>query len=69
MRQAIRIKIYAEWKKEAKVWVASSSDICGLSTEARTLQALEYRLNKIIPEFFKLNGIKGEAALIVNSAF
>ena len=68
MKQAERIKIYAEWKKEANIWVASSSDICGLETEAGTLQALEDRLKEMIPELFQLNGIKGEAVLIVNFA-
>ncbi len=66
MKQTVLFKIYAVWKKEANVWVASSSDICGLETEAKTLQALEEKLNRIIPDLFQLNGIKGETALIVN---
>lgn len=66
MRQVKQVKIYAEWKKEAKVWVASSADIFGLATEAGTLQALEDRLNMIIPGLFEINGVKGEAALIIS---
>ena len=68
MKQAVLFKIYAVWKKEATVWVASSSDICGLETEAGTLRALEEKLNKIIPDLLERNGIEGEAALIVNCA-
>ena len=66
MKQLKQVKIYAEWKKEAKVWVASSTDISGLATEAGTLPALEDRLKKIIPGLFELNGVKGEAALIIS---
>lgn len=66
MRQVRQVKIYAKWKKDARVWVASSADIFGLATEARTLQALEDRLNKIIPGLFEMNGVKGEAALIIH---
>ena len=68
LKQAVLFKIYAEWKKEADVWVASSSDLRGFKTEAGTLQALEAKLDKIIPAIFELNGIESEAALIVNSA-
>ena len=67
MRQAVRLKIYAEWKKEARLWVASSSDIGGLAAEAGTLEALEARLEQILPELMQVNGVSGQAALIVNS--
>ena len=66
MNQVTQIKIFAEWKKEANVWVASSADISGLATEAGTLPALEDRLKKILPGLFELNGVKGEAALIIS---
>lgn len=61
-----RIKIYAQWQKEARVWQVSSADISGLTAEAGTLQDLEDRLNKIIPGLFEINGIVGEAALIIS---
>ena len=68
MRQAVRLKIYAEWQKEARLWVASSADIRGLAAEAGTLEALEHRLEKILPQLMQLNGLQGQAALIVSSA-
>ena len=68
MKQAVLVKIYAVWKKEANVWVASSSDIYGVETEAKTLMALEEKLNQIIPDLLQLNGIDGKTALIVNCA-
>lgn len=66
MNQVKQVKIYAQWQKEAKVWVASSADILGLETEAGTLPALEDRLKQIIPGLFEINGVKGEAALIIS---
>ena len=69
MQQAVRLKIYAEWKTEARRWVASSSDIRDLAAEAGTLEALEARLEQIVPELMQLHGLDGQAALIVNSAY
>ena len=68
MKQAVSIRIYAEWENERKQWVASSSDLCGLDTEAGTLRALEEKLDTILPELFRKNGIEGRAALIVGAA-
>lgn len=54
------IKIRAEWDEEAKVWVASSEDISGLSTEAATLEALRQKIQIIVPELIELNGFQGD---------
>ncbi len=67
MQQPILIKIYAEWEQERKLWVSSCSDLCGLETEAGTLTALEEKLETLVPDLFRQNGIEGRAALIVNS--
>ncbi len=66
MRQAVQLKIYAVWKKEEKLWVATSPVVSGLTVKADTLAELEDRLNEIIPELAELIGVKNEAALIVN---
>jgi hypothetical protein len=66
MKQVKQVKIFVEWKKEAKVWVVTSADIFGLAAEAGTLPALEDRLKKILPGLFELNGVKGDVALIIS---
>ncbi len=69
MTQMVQFKIYAVWKKEEKLWVATSPVISGLTVRADTLAGLEDRLNEVIPELAKLEGLKGEAALIVNGVW
>lgn len=66
MPQAVLVKIYAEWKREKKLWVAFSSDLGGLETEAGTLQALEEKLDQQLPDLLRQQGIEGRAALIVS---
>jgi hypothetical protein len=48
-------KINAEWDEEAKVWIASSSDIDGLAIEVSTIDALIERLRIVIPELQEAN--------------
>lgn len=43
-------KIEAFWDQEAQVWVAESSDILGLVTEADNLDRLTNKLKQMIPE-------------------
>jgi hypothetical protein len=53
-------KIYgvnAEWDDEASVWVATSSDVPGLVTEAGTLDGLIEKLRVMVPELLELNGL------------
>ncbi|MDB5542282.1 MAG: hypothetical protein JWQ89_4009 [Devosia sp.] len=47
--------VNAFWDDEAKVWVATSDDIPGLTTEARTLDALVARVNAVAPELLDDN--------------
>lgn len=49
--------VRATWDDEAKVWVATSKDVPGLATEAKTCDALLKKLKVIIPELLEANGI------------
>lgn len=48
--------IRAEWDCEAQVWVASSDDVPGLVTEADTVEALDTKLQTLVPELLEANG-------------
>ena len=67
-----KIIVDAMWDDEARVFVATSSDVPGLVTEADTWEALQQKLAVLIPELLELNGgdnlgPDGEADLIVVS--
>lgn len=47
--------VTAFWDDEAKVWVATSDDVPGLATEARTLDALVERVHAVAPELLDDN--------------
>ncbi len=51
------IQIKASWDSEAKVWVAQSSDVPGLVTEAETMEQLIAKLQTMIPELLQANGM------------
>lgn len=51
------IVVRAEWDSEAEVWVASSSDIDGLSVEAATIETLNKKVLAAISDLIELNGI------------
>ncbi len=48
-------KIEAFWDQEIQVWVAESSDILGLVTEADNLDRLTNKLKQMIPELLVAN--------------
>ena len=48
-------KIEAFWDQKAQVWVAESSDILGLVTEADNLDRLTNKLKQMIPELLAAN--------------
>ena len=50
-----RYVVTAEWDDEGEVWVATSDDIPGLVTEAKSLEALLERVSAIAPELLKDN--------------
>lgn len=43
-------RVHVIWDPEAGVWVATSEDIPGLTTEALTLEDLARKLRTLIPE-------------------
>lgn len=58
------IVVRAIWDSEAQVWVASSSDIGGLSVEADTIEALNTKVLAAIADLIELNGIDSDLAEI-----
>lgn len=48
--------IRAEWDDEANAWVATSDDVPGLATEAETIEALNAKLQRMVPELLEANG-------------
>lgn len=53
-------KIYtieAFWDTDVKVWIATSDEVPGLSTEAPTMEKLVKKLDVIVPELLKANGL------------
>lgn len=58
------IVVRALWDAEAQVWVASSSDIDGLSVEAESIEALNAKVLAAIADLIELNGIDSELAEI-----
>ncbi len=51
------IIVNAVWDDEADVWVATTEDLTGLTTEAASLEALREKLVVMIPELLEANGI------------
>ena len=49
------ILVRAEWEPEARVYIATSEDVPGLVAEASTLEALEAKLQVLVPELLELN--------------
>ncbi len=51
--------VRAEWDEVARVWVATSDDVPGLSTEEDNLDGLIEKLKLMIPELLDVNEAKG----------
>ncbi len=49
------IVIRAEWDEDAKVWVASTADIDGLSIEASSMEILLSRIPGVLSDLLELN--------------
>ena len=47
------IRRLATWDPEAQVWVAESTDVPGLVTEAESIQALEAKLPNLIQDLLE----------------
>jgi len=52
--------VRAQGDNEARVWVASSTDIDGLSVEAETIEVLNERVLGAIADLIELNGIDSD---------
>ena len=50
--------VHADWDAEAEVWVATSTDVPGLATEAESVEVLMAKLEVMIPELLEANGIQ-----------
>ena len=48
--------VNAEWDADASVWVATSDDVPGLVTESDTLEALQSKVQLMVPELLEANG-------------
>ena len=58
------IVIHADWDPEAAVWVATTSDLKGLVTEAETMEALRAKLPGMILDLLEEYGISDIPASI-----
>ena len=58
------ILVRAQWDEEAEVWVASSTDISGLSVEAETIERLNAKVLAAISDLIELNGVDTELSEI-----
>ena len=58
------IIVHADWDPEAGVWVATTSDLRGLATEAETLEALRSKLPGMILDLLEEAGVSDLPASI-----
>jgi predicted RNase H-like HicB family nuclease len=58
------IVIHADWDPEAAVWVATTTDLRGLVTEAETIEALRAKLPGMILDLLEENGVSDIPASI-----
>jgi hypothetical protein len=52
----LSIVVRAFWDEEAQVWVATTSDIDGLSVEAETMEHLRTKVLDALSDLIELNG-------------
>lgn len=60
----ISIVVKAQWDDDAKVWVASSSDIQGLAVEAATQEKLQEKVIAAINDLIECNGFESDLSEI-----
>lgn len=58
------ILIHADWDPEASVWVATTSDLRGLVTEAESIEALRAKLPGMILDLLEESGTVDRPASI-----
>jgi hypothetical protein len=55
MTSATVFQVNAFWDADAAVWVATSEDVPGLATEAKSFDELQQKLRSMVPELLVLN--------------
>jgi len=58
------IVVHADWDSEASVWVATTSDLRGLVTEAESIEALRAKLPGMILDLLEESGTVDRPASI-----
>ena len=58
------ILVRACWDDEAKVWVATSNDIAGLSVEGATREELSDKVVAAVSDLIELNGVETDLPAI-----
>jgi hypothetical protein len=58
------IVVHADWDPDASVWVATTSDLRGLVTEAATIEALRAKLPGMILDQLEESGVSDLPASI-----
>ncbi|MBC6442959.1 MAG: DUF1902 domain-containing protein [Rhodobacteraceae bacterium] len=54
--QPVSITVNAQWDPDARVWVATSTDIGGLAIESPTFEALQDKVAAALADLLELNG-------------
>jgi Domain of unknown function (DUF1902) len=49
------LTIHCAYDPDVKVWYVAATDVPGLATEADTMDALEKRIQAVVPELLALN--------------
>lgn len=60
----LSIVVKAQWDDEARVWVASSTDIQGLAIEAQTQEDLQEQVILAVQDLLELNGVESDLSEI-----
>ena len=50
-----RYTVTCHWDQEAQVWFVAETDVPGLATEAATVEEMESKLLRMVPELIALN--------------
>jgi hypothetical protein len=53
--ESVIYQVDAFWDEDADVWVATSENVPGLSTEATTIELLSQKLRSVIPDLLLSN--------------
>ena len=54
-----RYTVTCHWDQEARVWYVAETDVPGLATESATVEEMEEKLLRMVPELLALNETPG----------